>query len=152
MANFLRNHAPDIAASICSLCSNYRFRPALSFVIVRLTADGLVWINVTAKSTAEWVARQITRPFLGMKLRHYLIRDRDQIYGKALSRADCAPWASGTSLTAPASPSQNGFAERLIGSIRRDVWNHVVIGARRILRRILKSYAGYYNEIRLIGH
>jgi len=80
-----------------------------AFVIVRLDRRDLIWINVTANPTAEWVARQITEAF---------------------------PW------------DDNGFAERLIGSIRRECLDHVVIWGEAHLRRILKSYAGYYNEIR----
>ena len=68
-----------------------------AFVIVRLDRRDLVWINVTANPTAEWVARQITEAFPWDDAPQYLIRDRDQIYG-ALSPVDCAPWAFGTSL------------------------------------------------------
>jgi len=63
------------------------------------------------------------------------------------SHAGCAPWASGTSLL-PASPWQNGFAERLIGSIRRECVDHFVVLSEAHLRRILRAYAGYYNDIR----
>jgi hypothetical protein len=65
-----------------------------------------------------------------------------------LSHADFAPWASGTSLLQPASPWQNGFAERLIGSIRRECMGHVIVLGEAHLHRILKSYADYYNGVR----
>src|SRR6478609_11906488 len=64
------------------------------------------------------------------------------------SHADCAPWASGTKPTAPASPWQNGFAERLIGSIRRECLDHIIVFGEAHLRRTLRSYACYYNDIR----
>src|ERR1035438_3596539 len=66
----------------------------------------------------------------------------------ASSRADCAPWASGTSLPAPASPWLNGFVERLIGSIRRECVDHIIVVGEMHLRRVLKSYADYYNCVR----
>src|SRR5471032_821429 len=69
-------------------------------------------------------------------------------YIAASSRADCAPWASGTGPTAPASPWQNGFVERLIGSIRRECVDHIIVLGEMHLRRILRSYACYYNGIR----
>src|SRR5471032_89537 len=69
-------------------------------------------------------------------------------YIAASSRADCAPWASGTGPTAPASPWQNGFVERLIGSIRRECVDHIIVLGEMHLRRVLKSYADYYNSVR----
>jgi hypothetical protein len=68
-----------------------------AFVIVRLGRRELIWINVTANPTAEWVARQITEAFPWNEAPCYMIRDRDRIYG-AVSHADCVPWASGTNL------------------------------------------------------
>ena len=64
------------------------------------------------------------------------------------SRADCAPWAFGTSPIAPASPWQNGFAERLIGSIRRECFDHIIVSGEAHLRRIRISYAAYYDSVR----
>ena len=94
---FLRNHAPDIAAMDLFVVPTIGFDLLYGFVIVRLDRRGLVWINVTAHPTAEWVARRITEAFPWDDAPHYLIRDRDRLYG-SVSRADCAPWASGTSL------------------------------------------------------
>jgi hypothetical protein len=65
-----------------------------------------------------------------------------------LSRADCAPWASGTGLPHQPRPGRNGFAERLIGSIRRECLDHIIVLGQMHLRRVLKSYAGYYNSVR----
>jgi transposase InsO family protein len=77
----------------------------------------------------------------------YLIRDRDRIYGSVVTRRLRAMGIRDKP-TAPASPWQNGFAERLIGSIRRECVDHIIVLGEAQLRRILKSYAGYYNEIR----
>jgi transposase InsO family protein len=144
---FLRNHAPDIAAMDLFVVPTIGFDLLYAFVIVRLDRRDLVWINVTAKPTAEWVARQITEAFPWDEAPHYLIRDRDRIYGSVVARRLRAMGIRDKP-TAPASPWQNGFAERLIGSIRRECLDHVVIWGEAHLRRILKSYAGYYNEIR----
>jgi len=115
-----------------------------AFVIVRLDRREFVWTNVTANPTAEWVARQITEAFLWDKAPHYLIRDRDRIYGSVVTRR----LGIRDKPTAPASPWQNGFAERLIGSIRRECVDHIIVLGETHLRRILKSYADYYNSFR----
>jgi hypothetical protein len=94
---FLRNHAPDIAAVDLFVVPTIGFDLLYACVIVRLGRRELVWINVTANPTAEWVARQIAEAFPWDEAPHHLIRDRDRIYGSVVTRR-CAPWASGTSL------------------------------------------------------
>jgi hypothetical protein len=83
---FLRNHAPDIAAMDLFVVPTLGFDLLYAFVIVRLDRRDLVWINVTANPTAEWVARQITEAFPWDEAPHYLIRDRDRIYGSVVTR------------------------------------------------------------------
>src|SRR5207245_308026 len=90
-----------------------------AFVIVRLDRRDLVWINVTANPTAEWVARQITEAFPWDEAPRHLIRDRDRIYGSVVTRR-LGAMGIRDKPTSPASPWQAGFAERLIGSIRRE--------------------------------
>src|SRR3982075_1253284 len=97
--------------------------------------------------TAEWVARQITEAFPWDMAPRYMIRDRDQIFGIVVTRRLRAMGIRDKP-TAPASPWQNGFAERLIGSIRRECLDHVIVLGEAHLRRILKSYADYYNGVR----
>jgi transposase InsO family protein len=118
-----------------------------AFVIVRLDRRDLVWINVTANPTAEWVARQITEAFPWDEAPPYLIRDRDRIYGSVVTRRLRAMGIRDKP-TAPASPWQNGFAERLIGSIRRECVDHVIVLGEAHLRRTLGAYAHYYNGTR----
>jgi transposase InsO family protein len=118
-----------------------------AFVIVRLDRRELVWINVTPHPTAEWVARQITEAFPWNKAPRYMIRDRDRIYGAVVTRRLRAMGIRDKP-TAPASPWQNGFAERLIGSIRRECLDHIIVLGKVHLRGILKSYAHYYNGVR----
>jgi hypothetical protein len=121
------------------------FKLLYSFVIVRPDRRDLVWINVTAHPTAEWVARQITEAFPWNEAPRYMIRDRDCIYGAVVTRRLHAMGIRDKPI-APASPGQNGFVERLIGSIRRECVDHIMVLGEAHLRRILKSYARYYNE------
>jgi transposase InsO family protein len=118
-----------------------------AFVIVRLDRRDLVWINVTATPTAEWVARQITEAFPWNGAPRYMIRDRDRTYGCVVTRRLRAMGIRDRPIT-PASPRQNGVVERLIGSIRRECVDHVIVLGERHLRRVVKSYANYYNSVR----
>src|ERR1700687_1420665 len=122
---FLCNHAPDIAAMDLFVVPTIGFSLLYAFVIVRLDRRDLVWINVTANPTAEWVARQLTEAFPWDEAPRYLIRDRDRdrdrdrIYGNVVTRRLRTMGIRDKSI-APSSPWQNGVAERLIGSIRRE--------------------------------
>src|SRR6266568_141841 len=137
---FLRNHAPDIAAMDLFVVPTIGFDLLYVLVIVRLGRRELVWTNVTANPTAEWVARQITEAFPWDGAPRYMIRDRDRIYGAIVTRRLRAMGIRDKPV-APASPWQNGVVERLIGSIRRECLDHVIIRSEAHLRRILKSYA-----------
>jgi transposase InsO family protein len=144
---FLRNHAPDIAAMDLFVVPTIGFNLLYAFLIVRLGRRDLVWINVTTNPTAEWIARQLTEAFPWNEAPRYLIRDRDRIYGEVARRRIRAMGIRDKPI-APASPWQNGFAERLIGSIRRECLDHLVIVSEAHLRRILQTYAHCYNKIR----
>ena len=144
---FLRNHAPDAAAMDLFVVPTLGFRILYGFVIVRLHRRDLVWINVTTNPTAEWVARQVTEAFPWDEAPRYMIRDRDRVYGTVVTRRLRAMGIRDKPI-APSSPWQNGFAERLIGSIRRECLDHIIVFSEAHLRRILKSYADYYNSVR----
>jgi transposase InsO family protein len=144
---FLHNHAPDIAAMDLFVVPTIGFDLLYAYIIVRVDRRELVWISVTAHPTAEWIARQITEAFPWNEAPRYLIRDRDRIYGSVVTRRLRAMGIRDKPI-APASPWQNGFAERLIGSIRRECVDHVIVLGEAHLRRILKSYSAYYNNIR----
>jgi len=144
---FLRNHAPDIAAINLFVVPTIGFDLLYAFVIVRLDRRDLVWINVTTNPTAEWIAGQLTEAFPWDEAPRYLIRDRDRIYGSIVTRRMRAMGIRDKP-TAPASPWQNGFAERLIGSIRRECVDHFIVLGEAHLRRILRTYTRYYNNIR----
>src|SRR6476661_713308 len=144
---FLRNHAPNIAAMDLFVVPTIGFDLLYAFLIIRLDRRDLVWINVTANPTAEWIARQLTEAFPWDEAPRYLIRDRDQIYS-TLVTGRLRSMGIRDKPIAPASPWQNSFAERLIGSIRRECLDHFVVLGEAHLRRILQTYACYYNKIR----
>jgi transposase InsO family protein len=144
---FLRNHAPDLAAMDLFVIPPIGFRLLYGFAIVRLDRRDLVWINVTTNPTAEWVARQIPKAFPWDGAPRYMIRDRDRIFGTVVTRR-LRTMGIRDKPIALASPWQNGIAERLIGSIRRECLDHVIVLGEAHLRRILNSYADYYNSVR----
>src|ERR1700731_1286426 len=123
---FLRNHMQHIAAMAWFAVPTISFNLLCVLVIVRLTRRELVWINVTAHPTAEWIAQQITEAFPWHEAPRYLIRDRDKIYGVAVTRRLRAMGIRDKPI-APGSPWQNGFVERLIGTIRRECLDHIIV-------------------------
>src|SRR6266700_864323 len=145
---FLRNHMPHIAAMDLFVVPTIGFNLLYVLVIVRLARCKLVWINVTAHPTAEWIARQITEAFPWKEAPRYLIRDRDAIYGAAVARRLRAMGIRDKRI-APGSPWQNAFVERLIGTIRGECLDHMIVFGEAHLRRILGKYAAYYNESRI---
>src|SRR5271157_4067521 len=144
---FLRNHAPHIAAMDLFVVPTIGFDLLYVLVIVQLARRELVWINVTAHPTAEWIAQQIVEAFPWNEAPRYLIRDRDAIYGAAVGRRLRAMGIRDKPI-ALGSPWQNCFAERLIGTIRRECVDHVVVLSEQPLHQVLKSYAKYYNTAR----
>jgi len=144
---FLSNHAPDIAAIDLFVVPTLSFGLLYGLVVIRLARRNLVWVNVTDKPTAEWIARQLTEAFPWQEAPRYLIRDRDGAYGpRFLNRLRAMGIRDHP--TAPRSPWQNANAERLIGSIRRECLDRVVVTGEAHLRRILRRYADYYNRAR----
>jgi transposase InsO family protein len=144
---FLRNHAPHIAAMDLFVVPTIGFIQLYVLVIVRLARRELVWVNVTRYPTAEWITRQVTEAFPWDEAPRYLLRDRDSIYGTAVTRRLRAMGIRDKPI-APGSPWQNGCAERLIGTIRRECVDHLIVFGEAHLRRILREYAAYYNGSR----
>jgi transposase InsO family protein len=145
---FLRNHMPHIAAMDLFVVPTITFNLLYVLVIVRLARRELVWINVTTHPTAEWIAQQITEAFPWNETPRYLIRDRDGIYGVAVTRRLRAMGIRDKPI-APGSPWQNPYVERLIGAIRRECLDHMIVFGEAHLRRILSKYSAYYNEWRI---
>ena len=130
---FLRNHAPEIAAMDLFVVPTVGFSLLYAIVIVRQDRRALIWINVTRNPTAECVAHPLTEAFPWDEAPGYLIRDNDRIYGKVTLRRIRAMGIRDKPIT-PGSPWQNCFAERLIGSIRRECLDHLVILSEAHLR------------------
>jgi transposase InsO family protein len=144
---FLHNHAAGSGAMDFLIVPTVGFKLLFVLVILRHERRRLISLNVTANPTADWIAHQITDAFPWNEAPDYLIRDRDASYGNAVTRR-LAGMGIRDHPTAPRSPWQNGYAERLIGSIRRECLDHIVVLGEAHLRRILAAYAGYYNEVR----
>jgi transposase InsO family protein len=144
---FLKNHAKDIAAVDFFTVPTVTFRILYCFVVLRHHRRRIVHFNVTANPTAQWTAQQITEAFPYDTAPKYLIRDRDEIYGTISTKRIKAMHIEEV-LIAPKSPWQNPFAERLIGSIRRECLDHFIIINQNHLLRILSEYMDYYNNCR----
>jgi len=107
----------------------------------------IVWLGVTVHPTTEWIAGQLTEAYAWAQTPRYIIRDRDGAYGDVLVRRLRAMGIWDRRIE-PRSPWQNGHTERLIGSIRRDCLDHVVVFGEQHLRHLLRSYQRYYNDAR----
>jgi transposase InsO family protein len=144
---FLHNHAAGIGAIDFLIVPIVGFRLLFVLVILRHERRRLISLSVISNPTAEWIACQITDAFPWDEAPDYLIRDRDACYGHAVTKR-LAAMGIRDHPTAARSPWQNGHAERLIGSIRRECLDHIVIFGEGHLRRILRAYADYYNSVR----
>jgi len=144
---FLNNHADGIAAMDLFVVPTISFRLLYGLLIVGHGRRQILWFGVTSHPTAEWIANQLTEACGWEQAPRYLIRDRDRAYGEVFIRR-LRSMGIRDRPTSPRSPWQNGFAERLIGSIRRECLDHVVVFGERHLRHVLLSYMNYYNETR----
>src|SRR5207302_6548624 len=141
---FLTNHVRDLVSIDFFTVPTARLRVLFVLVVLAHHRRRVVHFNVTEHPTAHWTAQQIVDAFPAPP---YLLRDRDQVYGQQF-RHRVKGMRIAEVLTAPHSPWQNPFAERLIGSIRRECLNHVLVLGERHLRRILARYFEYYHRAR----
>src|SRR5882724_62061 len=141
---FLNNHADGIAAMDLFVVPTISFRLLYGLLIMGHGRRQILWFGVTSHPTAEWMANQLTEACGWEQAPRYLIRDRDRVFGELFVRR-LRSMGIRDRPTSPRSPWQNGFAERLIGSIRRECLDHVVVFGERHLRHILLSYMKYYN-------
>jgi transposase InsO family protein len=107
----------------------------------------ILWLGATTHPSAEWISRQLMEAYGWEQGPRYLVRDRDRVYGEVFMRRLLAIGMRNRP-TAPRSSWQNGYGERLIGSIRRDCLDHDIVFGERHLRHLLRSYANYYNQTR----
>ena len=134
---FLRNHADGITSMDLFVVPTISFRLLYELVILQHRRREMLWLGVTAHPTAEWLARQVTEACGWENRPRYILRDRDSIYGAVFLRRLRAMGIRDRP-TAARSPWQNGYCERLIGSIRRDCLDHVVVFGEQHLRHLLR--------------
>ena len=144
---FLRNHAEAIAAIDLCVVHTATFESLFALIVIGHGRRQLLWYAVTRHPTAEWLAQQLVEAFPWDTAPAYLVRDNDRSYGQVfLNRLRSMGIRDRP--TAPRSPWQNPYVERLIGTLRRECLDHVLILGEWHLLRVLKSYSLYYNETR----
>jgi putative transposase len=142
---FLNNHLNDLVSIDFFTVPTVTFRVLFVLVVLSHHRRRVVHFNVTEHPTAIWTAQQMVEAFPEDTTPRYLLRDRDKIYGYDF-RERIRALGIKEVLTAPASPWQQPFVERLIGSVRRDCLDHVVVLGQSHLHKILKSYFDYYHR------
>jgi transposase InsO family protein len=144
---FLRNHAEGFAAIDMFVVASASFRLLYVMIILGHDRRKILRTAVTKHPTAAWLSRQVTEAFPWDTAPRYLLRDRDTSYGSDF-RSQVEAMGITEVITAPRSPWQNAHVERVIGSIRRECLDHIVIFNERHLRRVLSSYVDYYQRTR----
>lgn len=144
---FLKNHIGEIVATDFFTVPTVGLRVLFVYLVLAHDRRKVLHFGITEHPTSQWVGQQVVEAFANRDAARYLIRDRDGAYGEEFRRR---VQSLGTQeiLTAPQSPWQNAYVERLIGSIRRECLDHIVVLSRRHLHKILKSYFAYYHRSR----
>jgi len=143
--NFRKGHV--VASIDIFVVPTISFRLLYGLLILHYSRRELLWLGVTAHPNAEWIARQLTEACGWNGAPGYLVRDRDGAYGEMFTRRRKEMGVRDRPI-ARGSASHNGFTERLIGSIRRECLDHVIIVGEAHLRCILRDYCRYHNEAR----
>jgi transposase InsO family protein len=144
---FLRNHTKDVVSIDFFVVPTATFRILYVFLMLEHERRRIIHFNVSEGPSAQWTGQQLVNAFPYDSAPRYLIRDRDKIYGAKFVRRVGAIRIEQV-LSAPQSPWQNPHCERVIGSLRRDCLNHVIVLGEQHLRRTLRSYLEYYHGSR----
>jgi transposase InsO family protein len=144
---FLANHVRDLVSIDFLTVPTAQLRILFILVVLAHHRRRVLHRNVTEHPTAAWTAQQIVDAFPDDSAPSYVLRDRDTVYGQAV-RQRVKGMGIREVLTAAHRPWQNPFAERLIGSIRRECLDHIIVLGERHLRRILTAYFAYYHRAR----
>jgi putative transposase len=144
---FLENHANQLVSVDFFTVPTIRFQVLYVFLVLAHDRRRILHFNVTTHPTAEWTGQQLREAFPFDQLPRYLLRDRDAIFGNAF-RGQVRDMGIHEVLSAPRSPWQRAYVERVIGSIRRECLDHVIVLHETSLRRILGSYFDYYHRSR----
>ena len=145
--SFLHNHMHDTVAVDMFVVATAAFRLLYTVIVLGHGRRRIIHFNVTQNPTQVWLARQMTEAFPWDTAPRFLLRDRDESYGPTF-RARVQAMAIEEVITAPRSPWQNAYVERLIGSIRRECLDHVIVFDERHLRRVLSAYFEYHHRSR----
>jgi putative transposase len=143
----LRTTFKQVVAIDFLVVPTVNFRLLFFFVVLGHERRHAIHFNVTAHPTAEWTARQIAEAFPWDTAPRYLLHDRDCIYGETFHQR-VREMGMREVVTSPRSPWQNPYAERFIGSLRRECLDHIIVFNESSLRRILKAYLEYYEHSR----
>ena len=144
---FLSNHTECLAAIDFFTVPTVGFRVLYVFIVLSHDRRQVVHFNVTEHPTAQWTAQQLVEAFPFDSAPHYLLRDRDAIYGEVVQRR-IKNLGIEEVITAARSPWQNPYCESVIGSTRRDCLDHVIVFNEWHLRRVLREYFSYYHTCR----
>ncbi len=144
---FLRNHIPYLVSIDFFTVPTATFRILYVLVVIKHFRRKLIHFNTTYNPTAQWTTQQMREAFPWETAPKYMIRDRDSVYGSFFQQR-IKDMGIKEFLTAPGSPWQNAYVERIIGSIRKECLDHVIVLNDRHLRRILYPYFDYYNKDR----
>jgi transposase InsO family protein len=146
-ATFIRNHAKDIWACDFLQLHDVFFRPLFAFVITELGSRRIVQVGVTRSPTDDWVAQQLREATPFGEAPKYLIRDNDAKYGP---KVDAVVMGTGIEVlrTPIKAPRANAICERLLGSVRRECLDHLLVVSEAHLRRVLNEYVQYFNRSR----
>jgi transposase InsO family protein len=145
--SFLHNHLTDIAAIDMFVVATATFQLLYALIVLGHDRRRIIHFNVTHNPTQAWLAQQMTEAFPWDTAPRYLLRDRDASYGPVF-RDRVRVMGIKPVVTAPRSPWQNAYVERLIGSIRRECLDHIIIFNEHHLRRVLSSYFQYHHQTR----
>jgi putative transposase len=144
---FLDNHVKDIVSVDFFTVPTIRFQVLYVFLVLAHDRRRILHVGVTAHPTAAWTAQQLREAFPWETAPRYLLRDRDGIFGCAVADQVTA-FGMAEVLSTPGSPWQRAYIERLIGTIRRECLDHLIVWSARSLRRHLTGFVTYYHQSR----
>jgi transposase InsO family protein len=141
---FLKNHAPDIISIDFFCVPTVSYKPIHVLIFLSHERGKIIHFNVTSTPSSEWAVQQLRNAMCNSETPKYLIRDRDSKFGN-LFKQSVSDFGINDIVTANRSPRQNGYCERVIGSIRREFLDHVIVMNENHLRKLLKEYFHYYS-------
>jgi putative transposase len=144
---FLTNHVATLVSMDFFTVPTLTGRVLFVLVLLSHQRRRIIHVNITEHPTAVWTAQQMIDAFPEDTAPRWLLRDRDAIYGDVFRRR-VAGMGIGEVISTPSSPWQNPYAEGLIGSIRRECLNHVIVLGERHLQRLLTAYLAYHHGSR----